>query len=419
MGVRVNRIEKEFILKKILEKGTLVRILSKKKEIQGKIARFSDDFLIIDCLENDISHLKIHNEVSIFFIFEKNQHTFTSKITEIKENQIIIAQPEKAYKSLQRQYERIKSTEDIQVSFHLKGKRIQFDFPKTEYYYPLTEPEFSKDFDPSSIQNLIKSFQRKMKKLVSVNKIIILRNKVPTTYEEKLLAKTGKIIWIPFIKDGFLLKNDYPEFSLLSYQELIDYEIEMGTPRSEIGPKLENILKEKLKKGFYSQLYCPVFYNEYLVGYIYVCNFYAKKNEISIDILKYVYEFSKVLCYSLKTHHYFKPKRTEDLSYSSSLLDISGSGLLFAHPENSLSVHLPIHSNLTITLKIGKRKMEIESLVIRKYKDRNTNYFALRFTKITPEDFRFLYEFIYGKPYSIESGTIWDSSEEIDFTHEL
>ncbi|MBN2533169.1 MAG: PilZ domain-containing protein [Spirochaetales bacterium] len=403
MGVRVNRIEKEFILKRILEKGTLVRILSEKKEIQGKIVRFNDDFLIIDYLQNDISHLKIHNEVSIFFVFENNQHTFTTKITEIKEDQLIIAQPEKAYKSLQRQYERTKSTEDIQVSFQLKGKRIQFDFPKTENYYPLTEPEFLNNFDPASIQDLIKIFQSKMKRIVSVSKIIILRNKVPATYEEKILAKTGKIIWIPFINDGFLHKNEYPGISFLTYQKLIDYEIESGTSRSEIGSKLEKILKEKLEKGIYSQLYCPIFYHEYLVGYIYVCNFQARKEEISIDILNYVYEFSKILCYSLKTHHYFKPKKTEDLSFSLSLLDISGSGLLFAHPEKNLSIQLPIHTNLTITLKIGKRKMEIKSLVIRKYKDKKTNYYALKFMKITPEDFRFLYEFLYGKSYSIES----------------
>jgi hypothetical protein len=63
--------------------------------------------------------------------------------------------------------------------------------------------------------------------------------------------------------------------------------------------------------------------------------------------------------------------------------------------------------------------MEVECQVSRKYKDIKINYFALRFTKIAPEDFRFLYEYIYGKPYSIDSTPVWKSSEEIDFTNDL
>jgi len=64
--------------------------------------------------------------------------------------------------------------------------------------------------------------------------------------------------------------------------------------------------------------------------------------------------------------------------------------------------------------------MEIESMVIRKYKDKNTYYFALKFIKMTPEDFRFLFEHIYGKPYSEKSKPIWESeyieiNENFDF----
>jgi len=309
MGKQVSRIEKEFIFKKILERNSLVRILSKKKEIEGKIIKFNNDFLVIDCLENDISYLKARDEVSIFFIFENSQHTFTTKITEIKEKQLIISQPEIAYKNLMRQYERIRSTEDIHVSFNIKGKKIQLDFPKTDNYFPFVKPEYSEDFEPSSFQSLVSTFRRKMKRIVSVNKIIMLRNRMPSTYEEEILAKIGKIIWIPSTEEGFLIKSDYPELDLLLYKDLYNYERESGTPLSEIGKKIENTLQEKIEKGYYSQLYYPILYHEYLVGYIYVCNFWAKKNEINIGILNYIDEFSRVLCHSLERNHYFRIRR--------------------------------------------------------------------------------------------------------------
>ncbi|MBN2441512.1 MAG: PilZ domain-containing protein [Spirochaetales bacterium] len=418
MGVKVNRIEKEFVLKKMVEKEIIIKILSKHKEIDGKIIRFCDEFLIIDCPEIKLSHLHEHCEISIFFMFENNQHTFSSKILEIKDTELTIAQPELTYKNLQRQYERIKSAEDIRIFLDIKGKRIQIDFPKTRDYFSLSEPTYTEDFNPSDIQNLIRSFRKKMEELVSVNKIIMLRNTNPSTYEEKLMAHTGKIIWIPYIDEGFLLKNPFPEVSLLTYQEIADYELGMGTLRGEIGNKFKILLKEKKDKGFYSQLYCPLLYTHYLVGYIYLCNTSEKKIGITIHTLKYVNEFSKVLCYSLKTNHYFNSQDLGNNSYSTPVIDISASGLLFAHTEKYLSVELPLHAEIMITLKIGKRKIETGSTVIRKYMDKNRYYFALKFTRITREDFRFLYEFIYGKKYSVEAETIWENTktwEDVSF----
>ena len=319
-----------------------------------------------------------------------------------------------------RQYERIRITEDIHVSFEIKGKKVQLDFPKTENYFPFIKSEYSEDFEQSSFQGLVNTFHRKMKRIVSVSKIIMLRNRTPSTFEEEILAKTGKTIWIPSMSEGFLIKSDYPELDLLLYKDVINYEKESGTPVSEIGQKIEHTLQEKIAKGYYSQLYYPILYHEYLVGYIYACNFWAKKSEINIGILKYIDEFSRILCHSLETHHYFKVKESDSVSYMAPLLDISGSGLLFSYPEKYLSIELSLHSVLIITLKIGKRKMDIESMVIRKYKDKNTYYYAFKFIKMTPEDFRFLFEHIYGKPYSDKSRPIWESehieiNEDFDF----
>ena len=123
----------------------------------------------------------------------------------------------------------------------------------------------------------------------------MLRNKVPTTYEEKIMSKTGKIIWFPSVEEGLVNERVFPEDALFKQDDLYSYEEQEGLSREEIDDKLARIKKGKMNRGFFSQLYCPILYNEYFIGYIYLLNRLERNIEISLDIVKYVYEFSRIL----------------------------------------------------------------------------------------------------------------------------
>ncbi|MBN1699669.1 MAG: PilZ domain-containing protein [Spirochaetales bacterium] len=399
MGVKISRIEKEFIFRKIQDNLIPLKIMFEKTETTVTLARFSETEIFFDCGDADISHIRQYGELTVFFTFENSYHTFASKIRSITGNIIGIKQPENVYKNLQRQYERMKAQDNVSVYFTTKGKRINIDFPKTRGVHFIENATFSDNFDNSSIDGLLKTFRKKMDGRVSDNKIVMMRNRIPATYEENLMAKTGKIIWLPKIEDGFVIKSVFPEKIVLTQKDLMSYEEEAGTPKSSIGNKIRNLLDKKLSKGYFSQLYCPLLYNVYLVGYIYLHTDAESQKTIDMHLLTYVYEFSKILCFSLKKNGYFKAIDSHDIDYDVPLIDISASGLLFAHNEKTLSLDLPLQSRLTVTLKIKVRKIEILCEVTRKYRDNNTFYYALKYLKITPEDFRFIFEFIYGKTY--------------------
>jgi hypothetical protein len=313
-------------------------------------------------------------------------------------------------KSLKRKYERVRDSNDVSVFFTIKGKKIELNFPKTEQFVRPENPEPREDFDPASIRRLIVAFRGRMNKVVAENKIIMLRNRVPSTYEEKIMLKTGKIIWIPSMEDGFPAKSIFPEPIVLTRSDLALYEESLGTDRDLIDDRIKQILEEKLKRGYFSQLYCPAFYNEYMVGYIYLMNSIEQLKKIDVQLLKYVYQFSKFLSHSLILNGYFIDQKSEDTEYETPVIDISASGLLFSSSDQELANEIVLHSSLNITLKVLARKLFILARVSRKFRDTRNYFYGLHFVDITPEDFRYLFEFIYGKPYELDDEARLDNA---------
>ena len=399
MAIKIKRIEQEYTFKTLLTISAKIRIHSNKRELNCKLKRYNEESLEIESPETDISFLKKGDEIAAYFLFQNNKHTFTTRVLEVKRQSFLLKQPNGLYRNLQREYERIKANNEVKVHFKLKEKRVELNFPRTENYFPLNEYDLPDKHDLEQMDVLIADFRKAMQYSVSENKIIMLRNKTPTTYEEQIMARTGKIIWFPTIDDGLINEPVLPEDILFKLRDYYLYESQEGLSVDEIKEKLQRILINKSNKGIYSQLYCPILYNEYFIGYIYLANKTEKLKKIDLEIVKYVYEFAKILCYSLKVNDYFQAQQQEDTVYEIPIIDISASGLLFAHPEKRLPKELLLHTHLDIALVINKRKININAMIMRKFRDLRYCYFGVRFNKIAPEDFRYLFESIYGKKY--------------------
>ncbi len=401
MSVKLNRIEKEFVFKKLIEKKSPLSILFEKKEIEAFMTSYLDETVEVACDRLSIAVFRPYERVEIFFDFENTHHAFVTSIARVLDASLVLKQPETVMKSLKRTYERSKDSKDISIFFTIKGRKIELNFPQTDNYVRPSVPEPRSDFDSESIRKLIMAFRAKLNKEVSENKIIMLRNRIPSTYEEKLMLKTGKIIWIPSMEDGLVSANIFPEPILLTQRDLEVYEEENGTAPGEVKARIKKFLGDKYEKGFYSQLYCPAFYNEYMIGYVYLMNSIVLLKKIDIQLLKYVYQFSKVLSHSLVLNRYFTEQKAEDIQYETPIIDISASGLLFANASRDLSNELVLHASLPVVLRIRARKIDVIARISRKFRDEKSYYYGLHFIDISPEDFRFLYEFIYGKPYEI------------------
>ncbi len=410
MGIRVGRIVKEFVFKSLIEQDVELIIHGQRKQVGGPVINIQDDFLEVEIRSGSPELFKVEEKVQVYFFFQNNYHTFSAVILDIGEGRIRVSHPDGVYKNPQRKYERIETEERAEVFFSIKGQKVELNFPRTNKYVELSPDNINTrlDLDFSSIKNLYKAFREKTKDDVSEARIVMLRDKYPEKYEEKVMIALGKMLWIPSTEEDFPVGDPLAEQRVITRRDLVKYEEALDRPPHVITSKLGNILYEKQKKRIHSELFCPILYETYMIGYIYLCNKEDRKEKIQKDLVDYVYDLSKVMGYSLHLSGYFTADGSSERRYEAPIIDISASGLLFAHPRADLSQNLLIHTDMEITVKFPERTMVIGSRIRRKFQDSERCYFGVQFLDINQEDLNFLFEKLYGKVYTLEEENKWE-----------
>jgi hypothetical protein len=387
-----------------------MKLHAHRRELAGRTAAVKPDRIEVEITSGDPSAFAAKDHVRVYFLYQNNWHTFSTRVLESREGHVALEMPEGIYKNPQRKYERVALAEQAEIYFTLKGQRIELNFPRTTRPVPAETPvSVREDFDFSSLDKLHKSFRERMEKAVSTSRIVMLRDKVPEKYEEKVIAALGKMLWIPLTEEDWPSKDPFPDERVILRRDLVKYEESLDRPAYVITSKLGNILYEKQKKGVHSELWCPILFESYIIGYVYLANVEERKERISKELADWVWEFAKVLSYSLQLAGYFTSgTELTERRYESPIIDISAAGLLFAHPRQELARDLLVHTDLDVIVRFPERKLSIHARVRRKFQDEERSYFGLQFLSITPEDLAFLFEKLYGRPYTSEEDSRWE-----------
>jgi c-di-GMP-binding flagellar brake protein YcgR len=410
MGVKVGRIVREFLFRGLAEQQLEMKLHAHRRELSGRTIAVKPDRIEVEITSGDPRSFAAGDRVRVYFLYRNNWHTFTSNVVESGEARVALESPEGIYKNPQRKYERVAIAEEAEVYFTLKGQRVELNFPRTSRPLPADTPlSVRENFDFGSLDKLHASFRERMEKAVSTSRIVMLRDKVPQKYEEKVIAALGKMLWIPLTEEDWPAKDPFPDERVILRRDLVKYEEALERPAYVITSKLGNILYEKQKKGLHSELWCPILYESYIIGYAYLANQGERKERISKELVDWVWEFSKVLSYSLQLNGYFTSgTAVSERRYESPIIDISAAGLMFAHPRQELAQDLLVHTDLDVTVRFAERRLLIRARVRRKFQDGERSYFGLQFLSISPEDLAFLFEKLYGHPYSSEEDARWE-----------
>jgi hypothetical protein len=408
MGFELSRIEREFIIKSLHDDRIPLTVNGITWELHGVLSEHGEYELEIEVLSGDIGLPEPGDEVNVFYSFQNNNLTFLSQVLRKTGRTIVLKQPEDIFKNSHRGYVRIKVFEKINISFVVQSRRYELNFPRVRGFMNDEKPSYADNFDTSSISELIRSFQRKMADSFSEHKIVMLKDRLPEAYEEKLLLHTCKMLWIPSTSKEMLSAQPFIDDRVIIKQDLDQFEIESKTAPFNIESRIKDFIFQKKLKGIYSELYCPMFYRDYLVGYILIQNKDNLKKEISEEVVEYVDQFAKVLTYSLAQNGYFKAQSDlVDAKYEAPVIDLSASGLLFSHPSHELDRDLSVFKELEVNFEIGDTMIAVDCWVIRKFKDTSRSYFGLQFRKIDQDDFCALYEFLYKKPFLPQGKYMW------------
>ena len=395
MASEIKRIEREFILKNLIDSRSPLEVHLGAERLQAFIEKMDERFVWLR-LHDDVFPSSIQT-ITLFFRFRNNAMTFTTRVIEAIDDLAQIEQPEELFRDLSRSFERIKAPSGVSVSFLFKGQQVKLDYPDSEQYEPAEAPDFDPGFDVERISELLKAFRQKATEFASENKIVMFRERRPESFAEQLLSSTGKIVVLPFHTGEAHIRDADIRERLLTQDEVIAHQSDAGEDMFTVLERVGRIVEANRERNIWHELYCPILYRQYVVGYLYLMRAGANQERFEPGAFSFVLDFSRSLAYSLKVNGYFKAEPIIDEFGEAQLIDISGSGLLFSYPADGPDILL--YTDLDLRIRMGDTTIPVRGRVMRKFNDGDRVYIAIQFMQLDPDDMELLFQHIYGEEY--------------------
>jgi len=399
MATPIKRIEKDFLIKVLYDeripimyiKGQTQYVLTVEKPTKGQMFFKAD---------RPIEGLKARKKLDLLFDYRGQVIIFAVEVVNFKDENIIALEPEFLYKNLDRSFSRVTTPSDLHVQFNFLGDRYSLSYPKVTEYEDVDHAELIRTMEPQNLTGVIDQIAAWVKGYASGYKLVIFRDVKPTSTEERLLSETGKAFFLPSTQGFFPIDDPYPKKRLITEEMFKRYLESTGVSLQFVDDACTRFIEQKHKSGILSDLWIPLLFQEYVIGYIHL--WIDKEGLLPFDyaVIEHMFQFAKVLAYSLKINGYFESGKLKNEPFEGKIIDISASGLLFAYPNSPFANTLMPDTELALKLITARRRVNTKAKIVRRYKDNSQGYFGCRFFEMEPEDLRFLFEYIYGKTFS-------------------
>jgi hypothetical protein len=404
MATNLKRIEKEFILGSARDDNIPFLLLAGSGEWPCRLAEVTSDELIFSHAM-PLRLLKRGQEYELRFSYREQPMAFRAKAMEVKESSVALALPEAVYKNLGRRYSRRAPPEELSVSLSFKGDRYELSFPTTREFEAIAEPEPDSSFDPRDIKALVADFNDRAAEYASERAIRMFKDRKPESLEERLIVRTGKIYYLPSSAGGLPAVDPYVKDRIVTREAFADFLRDEDIRPDLVDDEVQRFERNKKSAGVLSELMIPLLFQEYVIGYVYLVNTLPGRSPFDLPVLETFHQFAKVLAYSLQTNGYFRgaPKKRQD--FAADVIDMSAGGLLFSSGSRELTGTLLPGSEIEIAILARERVIKAPGLVKRVYRDLSRSYFGIEYSGLEPEDFRFLFECLYGRAFTDEDAS--------------
>jgi len=401
MATPIKRIEKDFLLKVLYDEQIPVMYLKAKTQYILTVEKPTKGQMFFKA-NRPIEGMRNRRKLDLMFDYRGQVIMFSVEIVEYRDDHIVTLEPEALYKNLDRSFSRVSTPTDLQVQFTFLGDRYSLTYPKVTEYDALNPDELITNADPKNLSGLVGQMALWIKNYATSYKLIIFKDVKPSTTEERLLAETGKALFIPSTLGPLPSEDPYPKKRIITEGIFHRYLESTGVDLKYVNNACARFIEQKHKAGISSDLWVPILFQEYVVGYVHI--WISKEGMVPFDytVIDNMFQFSKILAYSLKLNGYFEGGKLKNEPFDGKIIDISASGLLFTYPNSTFANTLMPDSELAVMLKTDRRTVNAKAKIVRRYKDNMQGYFGCRFVDLEPEDLRFLFEFIYGKTFTDE-----------------
>ncbi len=397
MATKVSTVERDYVMQQIAALSLPVRLHGTGKTVVCKLADVQGEKLTFAMKAAEASSFSGWERITAYVDFHGQPVCFSSKVKKIEGGKIFVDAPELLIKAPQRKNVRVPGPKNCAFSFYLNDENIPMNYPRSGEYSDVEKPESEASFDTSSFEGLIGSFKSNAMGFCSEFRIVMFKNRKPERLEERLIAKLGKMLFLPSLKSGLPETDPYPEGRIITRHMEEDFE---GIATLTDGVELERLLALKSEAGYIAEIYCPILYYQYVIGYVYMATKQPHGGIFDFNHVDYVWDFARFVAFFLRTHGYFKTAEgSKPVAYGASVVDMSVSGCQITVPKADVGVSIKLGSCICLRLDQGPVSMKIRGKAVRKFSDKENDYYGISFAGLTLEDQAKLYGILYSRPF--------------------
>jgi hypothetical protein len=427
MAVVIKRIEKNILLKSLFNKDIPIKYITSRREYSLVLQSIADDKITYTIIAAESSASKspdadkadfiIRKKLDCIFIIDNVRYSFSPVVISLNSNTLVTTNPQQLYQDLQRSYYRILPPVSMKIILRQSGWIYDLDYPAIDTVDDVSETVTNNfDGDGEKLKDEADKKLQAIKDSVDSYELLLYKDNTPKRVEEKLIANTGKVLFVSNEINGFVetLRDTNKHF--IDKDAFSRYLLSTGVTEQFLDSAIQRFIVKRREQLIVADAYVPVMFHQYILGCIHACINEGSNKKFDIAACENIFETGKLFAASLEARGYFNEGKHPDKPFSSLLVDTSASGfkirMFREHPSARLQpgtaldvlIRLPARNSLMSAQSLAGqeapvRKIRAQARVVRKTTDVVNVTFGCKFTKIEGEDLRFMFESIYGKPF--------------------
>ena len=343
MAVRIDRVEREFILVSAAQAKTEARLRAAGRSLKCLVSAAGDESISFSTASAP-PRFAPRELVSVCFDFRGQAVAFDAPVIKSTSNGLVLGLPEAMYRSLSRRWARVSPPKDLTVDFILADSQLRLDCPESGEWVDVELPELREGLDSRDLASLVDSFKAKAQSMASEGRVVMYKDKGPSDVAEEMAARMGRVLYAPSALGPLPLTDPYSAGRIVTRAMAEEYEtsaIAASSMTGASGSQLSSYLRGRAVKGLGSALWCPVIYYRYTVGMVLMSNGADRPLSLDFGAVDLAWEFSRILAWFLKRHGYFASSNAQaanSVPHRGGIVDASPSGLLAELPVGGPSI---------------------------------------------------------------------------------
>lgn len=401
MATEIQGVEKDLILKTIFMEEIPIACMYNREEYTLKIEKLTKTGFLFKS-NRTIEGLTEGKKIDLSVNYKGMAMVFLVEVSSISINDphFVTTIPNFLYKNLDRSSPRVNFPADMQLKFSFLDDKYLLPFAGGTEDTPLKKDDFLPDTDSKNCNDIITAMVAWIKTFADDYKLVFFKDIKPLSLEEQIITQTGKTLFLPSSSSTFLESDPYPQKRLIT-QEIFRHYLEgLGVMPAYFDAAEDQFIKSKITNQVLSEAWVPLSFKGYIPGYIHVWIQTQEKPHLDYTVVERLHQYANSLVRALQEKGYFEAFCIKGKLIKAQGADISAGGLRFAYPQSYIAAVLLLDTELSVKLLIPKRTISVNAKIIRRYEEKSTTFLGCHFLDLLPEDIRFLYEYIYGKPFT-------------------